>query len=49
MDSEGYIYFKSRIKDVIIRGGANIYPGKNYKREPIIVLLIESKLFDNLI
>lgn len=26
MDEEGYLYFKSRNKDVIIRGGANIYP-----------------------
>lgn len=28
MDSEGYLYFKSRSKDVIIRGGANIYPAE---------------------
>lgn len=28
MDSEGYLYFKSRNKDIIIRGGANIYPAE---------------------
>lgn len=28
MDKDGYLYFKSRIKDVIIRGGANIYPSE---------------------
>jgi long-subunit acyl-CoA synthetase (AMP-forming) len=27
MDSNGYIYFKSRSKELIIRGGVNIYPG----------------------
>lgn len=26
MDEEGYVYFKSRAKEVIIRGGINIYP-----------------------
>lgn len=26
MDSDGYVYFQSRIKEMIIRGGANIYP-----------------------
>lgn len=28
MDSEGYLYFKSRDKDIIIRGGANLYPAE---------------------
>jgi fatty-acyl-CoA synthase len=28
MDSKGYLYFKSRAKDIIIRGGANIYPAE---------------------
>ena len=28
MDSKGYLYFKSRLKDIIIRGGANIYPAE---------------------
>ena len=28
MDSKGYLYFKSRLKDLIIRGGANIYPAE---------------------
>ena len=28
MDEEGYLYFKSRSKDVIIRGGANLYPAE---------------------
>ena len=28
MDEEGYLYFKSRNKDIIIRGGANIYPSE---------------------
>ena len=28
MDADGYLYFKSRIKDVIIRGGANLYPAE---------------------
>lgn len=28
MDKDGYLFFKSRIKDVIIRGGANIYPSE---------------------
>ena len=28
MDAEGYLYFKSREKDVIIRGGANLYPAE---------------------
>ena len=28
MDSEGYLYFKSREKDMIIRGGANLYPAE---------------------
>lgn len=26
MDTDGYVYFKSRAKEIIIRGGANIYP-----------------------
>ncbi|CAF0873115.1 unnamed protein product [Brachionus calyciflorus] len=28
MDEDGYIYFKSRDKEVIIRGGANLYPAE---------------------
>lgn len=28
MDHEGYLYFKSRSKDIIIRGGANLYPAE---------------------
>lgn len=34
MDKEGYLFFKSRNKDIIIRGGANIYPAEieNYLR-----------------
>ncbi len=28
MDEHGYLFFKSRNKDVIIRGGANIYPAE---------------------
>ena len=28
MDEEGYLYFKGRGKDIIIRGGANIYPAE---------------------
>ena len=28
MDEHGYLYFKSRSKEVIIRGGANIYPAE---------------------
>lgn len=28
MDSDGYLYFKSRDKDIIIRGGANLYPAE---------------------
>ena len=27
MDADGYVYFKSRSKELIIRGGVNIYPG----------------------
>ncbi len=30
MDADGYVYFKSRSKEVIIRGGVNIYPGTIY-------------------
>ena len=26
MDMDGYVYFKSRAKEIIIRGGTNIYP-----------------------
>lgn len=26
MDEDGYLFFKSRAKEVIIRGGINIYP-----------------------
>ena len=28
MDEDGYLYFKSRCKDIIIRGGVNIYPAE---------------------
>lgn len=28
MDNDGYLYFKSRSKDIIIRGGVNIYPAE---------------------
>jgi len=28
MDEDGYLYFKSRSKDLIIRGGANLYPAE---------------------
>jgi fatty-acyl-CoA synthase len=28
MDEQGYLYFKSRCKDIIIRGGVNIYPAE---------------------
>jgi fatty-acyl-CoA synthase len=28
MDEEGYLYFKTREKDMIIRGGANLYPAE---------------------
>lgn len=28
MDENGYVFFKSRAKEVIIRGGINIYPVK---------------------
>lgn len=28
VDEEGYLYFQSRSKDIIIRGGANIYPAE---------------------
>ena len=28
MDKDGYLYFKSRSKDLIIRGGANLYPAE---------------------
>src|SRR5260370_30125640 len=28
MDPEGFIYIKDRIKDMIISGGANIYPAE---------------------
>jgi fatty-acyl-CoA synthase len=28
MDADGYLYFKSRNKDIIIRGGANLYPAE---------------------
>ncbi len=28
MDKDGYLFFKSRNKDIIIRGGANIYPAE---------------------
>ena len=28
MDKEGYLFFKSRSNDVIIRGGANLYPAE---------------------
>jgi hypothetical protein len=26
MDDDGYIYFKSRSKELVIRGGVNVYP-----------------------
>lgn len=34
MDEQGFLFFKSRNKDIIIRGGANIYPAEieNYLR-----------------
>lgn len=28
MDEEGYLFFKSRSKDIIVRGGANLYPAE---------------------
>jgi fatty-acyl-CoA synthase len=28
MDEQGYIYFKSRAKEIVIRGGINIYPAE---------------------
>lgn len=28
MDSNGYLFYKSRIKELIIRGGINIYPSE---------------------
>lgn len=28
MDEHGYLYFKTRVKDLIIRGGANVYPAE---------------------
>jgi fatty-acyl-CoA synthase len=28
MDEQGYIYFKSRAKEIVIRGGVNIYPAE---------------------
>ena len=28
MDEEGFLYFKTRSKDLIIRGGANLYPAE---------------------
>lgn len=28
MDEDGYLYFKSRSKDIVIRGGTNIYPAE---------------------
>lgn len=28
MDEQGFLFFKSRNKDIIIRGGANIYPAE---------------------
>ena len=28
MDEDGYLYYKSRSKDIIIRGGTNIYPAE---------------------
>ena len=28
MNEDGYLFFKSRSKDIIIRGGANIYPAE---------------------
>ena len=28
MDEDGYLFFKSRSKDLIIRGGANLYPAE---------------------
>ena len=28
MDTHGYLFFKSRIKELIIRGGINIYPSE---------------------
>lgn len=28
MDEHGYLYFKSRAKEIVIRGGVNIYPAE---------------------
>jgi fatty-acyl-CoA synthase len=28
MDEKGYLYFKSRSKEIVIRGGTNIYPAE---------------------
>ena len=28
MDDDGYFYFKSRMKELVIRGGVNIYPSE---------------------
>jgi len=28
MDEQGFLFFKSRNKDIIIRGGVNIYPAE---------------------
>ncbi len=28
MDEDGYVYFKTRVKELVIRGGVNIYPSE---------------------
>ena len=33
MDEDGYLYIHDRIKDMIISGGENIYPGRSRKRD----------------
>ena len=32
LDADGYIYIYDRVKDMIISGGENIYPGRGRKR-----------------
>ena len=33
MDDDGYLYIHDRIKDMIISGGENIYPGRGRERD----------------